>query len=58
MNTSINQDLYELLDKYMKVKPDTLSVQELNELNSLFEYCREGMESDSQKFVAALLIQR
>ncbi len=42
-----------LIDKNLNsIRPDAK-----NELESLFAYCREGMETDSQKFLATILIK-
>ncbi len=57
MYTSTEIDVFESLCEIMRDFPGNFHAQTKSEMESLFAYCAEGMENDSQKFLATLLIK-
>lgn len=50
-------DIFESLCRVMKMYPSNLNDRIKAETEALFAHCREGMDSDSQKLLATLLIK-
>ena len=57
MQTAIKIDIFHELSELMRLNPENMTIEHKMELEALFSYCREGMENDSQKFLATLLIK-
>ncbi len=56
MSQTIQVDIYQSLSDFMKMAPH-FDGQTKQEIESFFAYCMEGMETDSQKLLATLLIK-
>lgn len=58
MNTaSTNTDIFESLNRVMRLSPEQFKGHAKTEVETLFAHCTEGMETDSQKLLATLLIK-
>jgi hypothetical protein len=56
-STTIKQNIFESLSGIVLSNRNGIREQAKYELESLFAFCREGMETDSQKFLATILIK-
>ena len=57
MQATVCTDTYATLCKFMKMSPAQFDQTAKNEIESFFAHCREGMDDDSEKLLATLLIQ-
>ena len=57
MNATVAPAIYPTLNRFMQIAPSGISAEQKNEIESFFAYCREGMDTDSQKLLATLLIK-
>lgn len=57
MQTGICTDTYEKLCKFMRLYPQQFDNQTKHEVESFFSECMEGMDTDSEKLLATLLIK-
>lgn len=58
MNTSsTSTDIFETLSQMMRLSPEQFNEQAKTEVESLFAHCTVGMETDSQKLLATLMIK-
>ena len=57
MQTSATTEIYKDLLNLMCSDTSNLSLQNQSEFESLYNYCCEGMDTDSEKFLAALFLK-
>ena len=57
MHTSTGTHTYEALSKFMSLAPQQFDHQAKNEIESFFSDCKEGMDTDSEKLLATLLLK-
>lgn len=57
LNATPTNDLFDSLSQIMRCYPDQFNARMKSEIEALFAYCMEGMETDSQKLLATLLIK-
>jgi len=57
MNTATSMDTYGSLCKFMNLAPQAFDTQVKEEIESFFAFCKEGMDTDSEKLLATLLIK-
>lgn len=57
MQTNFQPDIYETLCRCMRLYPNQLDSQMKTEIEAFFAHCAEGMDTDSQKLLATLLLK-
>ncbi len=57
MSTAATIDIFSALGRFMKMSATQFDAKSKQEIESLFAHCMEGMEHDSQKLLATLLIK-
>lgn len=56
MQLTTQMNIYQSLNKLMQLNSENFNAESKAELESLYSYCREGMDRDSQKFLVTLLL--
>lgn len=57
MSTAVRTDIFFSLSRFMKLAPNQFDTLTKLEIESFFEYCKDGMDYDSEKLLATLLIK-
>lgn len=57
MHTTADIDIFDSLCHIMRTQPDQFDAKTKSDIESLFAYCAAGMDDDSQKLLATLLIK-
>lgn len=57
MHSTTAIDIFDSLSRIMRAQPSHFDLGNKTEIESLFSYCAEGMDDDSQKLLATLLIK-